>query len=420
MLPAQQPQPPVFTIPAELAVIRTPESGEQELLHRFAGLQAALQQVGPAEAAVQFRRISALLFPLAAEMKNERLRRYILAVDSALGSGDFSTAEREWFRDRAPATTPPTGVDIVLLPAATETPAVRAYTILYDPPATLHARQVVQLAARAFDTLPMPAGGGAPPPPEILVADRFNPAQQELSPALFSLLYPTSAALRGKNGPTLIVFRNIHALYFQRVITPVTEAVLPPNWREKVDFPAYFTTELLHRMAHACGPALASGARATPLPVDEALGDVARVIEEIKAGAVTLHAILALGKSGAISAETQDRLLASAMAGWMSQLTQPEAAPTRKAASVLLTYLLKKEGVRFDVTFRNLEPGPARLVPACRELLTQLLAIQHNGNQTTARQFLDQYTATGEIHTLLLEKLGKLSLDLKLPTTIVQ
>ncbi|NIP78264.1 MAG: peptidase, partial [Gemmatimonadetes bacterium] len=111
---------------------------------------------------------------------------------------------------------------------------------------------------------------------------------------------PNDERVRAEKGSKKVMLRNVSQAKFDRILTPIAENILDPGMLDELAFQPWFTSVLMHELAHGLGPGFITvdGEETT---VNQALSDRYSAIEEAKADVVGLHNLTVLRDRGLYS-----------------------------------------------------------------------------------------------------------------------
>jgi len=118
----------------------------------------------------------------------------------------------------------------------------------------------------------------------------------------FVFIHPDQLIEDQKNGSFKIIFCiNIIKFYFEKILKPISELILDEQLKKFVEFDAYLSNLVMHRISHTLGPFNADSKSEDLISPLEKLKELFYCIEEIKADAVSICNTAVLLKEKLIS-----------------------------------------------------------------------------------------------------------------------
>ncbi|MFO0890694.1 MAG: hypothetical protein U0790_16315 [Isosphaeraceae bacterium] len=159
-----------------------------------------------------------------------------------------------------------------------------------------------------------------------------------------------------------------------------------------------FQRTLWHEVGHYLGVERDRAGR----PLDQALGEHADALEEMKADLVSLFALAAMADSGAIDAETLRAVQASGILRTLQNVRPRADQPYQRMQLAQFNYFLDRGLIAADRETARVTIDYARYRDVVRDLLREVLGVQHEGDRAAAGAFLDRWGAwTPELHEKL-------------------
>lgn len=222
---------------------------------------------------------------------------------------------------------------------------------------------------------------------------------------------PNDERVRAAKGSKKVMLRNVGQAKFDRILTPIAERILDPAMLGDLAFQPWFTSVLMHELAHGLGPGFITvdGQRTT---VNEALRERYTAIEEAKADVVGLHNLTVLRDRGLYD----DAFVRAAFVGELPDLFRSirfgAAEAHGRANLIQFNWLWEHGAISFDDDGTITADIPA-MERAVRSLATELLTLQANGDYARAGEILDDYgTLRPEIEDAV-ARLGDVPVDIR-------
>lgn len=180
------------------------------------------------------------------------------------------------------------------------------------------------------------------------------------------------------------------------------QAAMAPAHAEELTAEGELINTVWHEVGHSLGP----DRTRTGATLEDALGADSNVLEELKADLVALHAGEALRARGLYDADQLRALYASGMFRALLQVKPRRDQAYGTMRLVQWNVFLRDGLLRFDPASRTLTIDYARLRPVVGTLLTEVLALQQDGDAAAAEAFIALHTAWDEtVHGAIAEKM---------------
>jgi len=217
--------------------------------------------------------------------------------------------------------------------------------------------------------------------------------------AAFNL--PNDERIVQKMGSKRVMLKNIQEAKFSKTLEPIAVRVLAPADRSDLSFNAFFTHILAHEMTHGIGP---------QNNVRQSLKELHSAIEEAKADATGLFMMQYLFDHKLLPA-AEKSLYTTFLASSFRTLRFGVHEAHGKGMALQFNYLMDKGAfvARPDGTFAV---DFAKIQPAVRALVHDLLTIEATGDYAGAKKLLDEL---GVLRPALQQALAKLA---DIPTDI--
>ncbi|MFO7894018.1 MAG: hypothetical protein R6U63_09800 [Longimicrobiales bacterium] len=222
---------------------------------------------------------------------------------------------------------------------------------------------------------------------------------------------PNDERVREEKGSKKVMLRNVSQAKFDRILTPIAEQILDPGMLDELAFQPWFTSVLMHELAHGLGPGYITvdGERVT---VNQALSDRYTAIEEAKADAVGLHNLTVLRDRGLYS----DDFVRAAFVGELPDLFRSirfgAGEAHGRANLIQFNWLWEQGAISFDddgMITADLNAMEA----AIRGLASELLTLQAEGDYQRAGEILDRYGVMRPEIEAAVERLEDVPVDIR-------
>ena len=217
--------------------------------------------------------------------------------------------------------------------------------------------------------------------------------------AAFNL--PNDERIVQKMGSKRVMLKNVQEAKFSKTLQPIAKRVLAPEDQGDLSFNAFFTHILAHEMTHGIGP---------QNNVRQSLKELHSAIEEAKADATGLFMMQYLFDHKLLPA-AEKSLYTTFLASSFRTLRFGVHEAHGKGMALQFNYLMDKGAfvARPDGTFAV---DFAKIQPAVRDLVHDLLTIEATGDYAGAKKMLDEL---GVLRPALQQALAKLT---DIPTDI--
>lgn len=335
-----------------------------------------------------------LLEQAAADTDHPTLKKFLTTRAAAFGSNDYYESDLAWMDLDAP-------LDITIGPYETYNDeifgykaAFEAYVNLRDDAETAKVKFFGDHLQEVENNLPIDAkyrnpklGSQAP----IRVVNEVFAAgdgAHGVQTAAYNL--PNDERVITQKGSKRVMLKNVQEAKFHSILEPIAKHVLTGPGQRDVSFDSFFTHILAHELSHGIGPHQITVAGRATTPRQE-MKELYSAIEEAKADVTGLYMLQFLSDRKLIpGGEAMERklyttFLASSFRTLRFGLKEAHA----KGMAMQVNYLTDKGGFvarpegAFEVDF-------AKIRPAVRDLVHDLLTIEATGDYTRAKQMLDQ------------------------------
>jgi hypothetical protein len=187
-------------------------------------------------------------------------------------------------------------------------------------------------------------------------------------------------------GTKRTMLKNIQEAKFQKILVPITKAVLSPQDQKAVTFDAFFTHILMHEVMHGLGPHHVHGSKDNT-PVRTAMQDAYSAIEEAKADVSGLWAMQQLIDKGVMDKRMESSMYITFLASAFRSIRFGLNEAHGKGIAVQLNTLL--DAGAFTVDKKGLfAVNHSRIKEAVSKLTGELMEIQARGDYQKAQDLL--------------------------------
>ncbi len=346
-----------------------------------------------------------LLEEAAALTSNKSLQEFLRLRAKAFLSNDYYDSDVAWMKLDAP-------IDITIGPYETYMDeifgykaAFEAYVTLRDDAETAKLKMFADHLQEIENSLPVdakyrnPKIGALAPIRVVNQVLATGDGAHGVRTAAFNL--PNDERIVQKMGSKRVMLKNVQEAKFSKILEPIATRVLSPADQKDLSFNAFFTHILAHEMTHGIGP---------QNNVRQSLKELHSAIEEAKADATGLFMMQYLFDHKLLPA-AEKSLYTTFLASSFRTLRFGVHEAHGKGMALQFNYLMDKGAflARPDGTFAV---DFAKIQPAVRDLVHDLLTIEATGDYAGAKKMLDEL---GVLRPSLQQALAKLT---DLPTDI--
>src|SRR5579872_3000134 len=350
-------------------------------------------------------RAAALLNEAAAATSNPTLKQFLQLRAKAFLSNDYYASDVAWMKLDA-------NIDITIGPYETYNDELfgykasfEAYVTLRDDAETAKLKSFADHMQEIENNLPEdpkyrnPKIGALAPIAVVNEVLATGDGAHGVRTAAFNL--PNDERIVREMGSKRVMLKNIQEAKFSKTLEPIAKRVLSPADQRDLSFDLFFTHILAHEMTHGIGP---------QNNVRQSLKELHSAIEEAKADATGLFMMQYLFDHKLLPAEEKS-LYTTFLASSFRTLRFGVHEAHGKGMALQFNYLMDKGAfvARPDGTFAV---DFAKIQPAVRELVHDLLTIEATGDYAGAKKMLDEL---GVLRPALQQALGKLT---DIPTDI--
>ncbi len=339
-------------------------------------------------------RAATLLREAAALSRNASLSRYLESRAESFLTDDYYPSDMAWMDIQGTKIEPTIGPYEVYEDALTGSKAAfESFVTVADAAASAELDTLKSALRMLEENLPVPdrmknvERGFESPMRVVDVVYTAGDTRAGVQTIAFNL--PNDERVRSAKGSKKVMLRNVSQAKFDQILQPIAEAILDPAMLADLEFQPWFTSVLMHELAHGLGPGFIErdGARIT---VNQALQDRYSAIEEAKADVVGLHNLTVLRERGLYN----DAFVRAAFVGELPDLFRSirfGATEAHGQANLIqFNWLWEKGAIRFDDEGMITADIPA-MEAAVRSLATELLTLEAEGDYERAGRLLEEY-----------------------------
>ena len=361
-----------------------------------------------AEAADHLRRA-------AEATSNESLRRFLTLRADAFGTDDYYESDLAWMDLDAPA-------EVTIGPYEIYEDELFGYKAAFTSFVTVALPEESKALDRYKARLPwleknlpiadehknLDRGSESPMRVVDLV---FTAGDTKAGVQTIAFNLPNDERVREAKGSKKVMLRNIMRAKYDQILVPIAQRTLTPEDAAKVSFEAFFDEVLHHELSHGLGPGkISKDGEETEVRLE--LKEHYSTLEEAKADVMGVYNILALIDEGEMPAELREALEPTYVAGLFRSARFGLDEAHGQGVVAQFNYLLEKGALTIDDEGRfgamtDTFPG------AIRELLSEILLLQAEGDYEGTATFLSTYgRATPELRAAI-DRLDDVPVDIK-------
>ncbi|MCF7871439.1 peptidase [Candidatus Woesearchaeota archaeon] len=212
---------------------------------------------------------------------------------------------------------------------------------------------------------------------------------------------PNDEKVRDLKGSKKVMFKNIMEAKFYYCSEPICKEVLKKEQHNLISFDSYFMHVVLHEISHGIGPGkIFNDQKETT--VNKALKETYSTIEELKADICGVYSSFLLEEKKIMTKKEVKKLIACFLAMTYRSLRFGLNEAHAGSNLIILNYFKEKGNLIYDKKENNYAVNFECIKDTVKELVTEILTIQSNGDYKRAKQFMAKYkTVNGEIKNML-------------------
>ena len=352
------------------------------------------------------KRAAKFLEEAAALTSNKSLQDFLRLRGKSFLSDDYYDSDVAWMKLDAP-------IDITIGPYETYMDeifgykaAFEAYVTLRDDEETAKLKMFADHLQEVENNLPIdpkfrnPKIGALAPIRVVNQVLATGDGAHGVRTAAFNL--PNDERIVQKMGSKRVMLKNVQEAKFSKTLEPIAKRVLAPADQRDLNFNAFFTHILAHEMTHGIGP---------QNNVRQSLKELHSAIEEAKADATGLFMMQYLFDHKLLPA-AEKSLYTTFLASSFRTLRFGVHEAHGKGMALQFNYLMDKGAfiARPDGTFAV---DFAKIQPAVRDLVRDLLTLEATGDYAGAKKMLDQLAVVRPVVQQALAKLTDIPTDIE-------
>ncbi|MCD6310737.1 MAG: hypothetical protein J7M18_08465 [Candidatus Eremiobacteraeota bacterium] len=223
---------------------------------------------------------------------------------------------------------------------------------------------------------------------------------------------PNDPELVKNVGSRKLMLRNIITAKYNAVLVPITKKLISEDQQKMTGEMPFTMFVLWHELSHTMGPVFVPGKK--DLAVKDALKSSYLPLEECKADVMALYNVHYLVDKGWLDKEHEKKFYVTYLANLFRTTRFGLEEAHAKAAAIEFNFLAErgalikeKDTCKFAVDFD-------KMPTAVKDLLSEVLKFQGNGDEVAAAGFIKKYAGPPEYYDEILEKLEAVPVDVNL------
>jgi len=354
---------------------------------------------------------------------NESLKTYLTSRAAAFASNDYYQSDMDWM-DLTDHT-----IEIVIGPyevyedrLLSYKGAFTSFLTIVDPVDSEKLQSIDQYLDDLERLLPIPDEhknfnrGAASPVVSVQVVMTGGDTNAGVQTAAFNL--PNDERVREAKGSKKVMLKNVTQAKYDNCSVPIMGRVLNKDDLKKVSFDAFFYHILLHEMCHGIGPGkiIKDGKETT---VNKELKETYSTLEELKADIVGLYHFPYMIEKGVFDASLAESVYPSFVGGIFRSVRFGTTSAHGGGNVMILNYLQEKGGIVYDEAEGRFGVDYEKIQPAIKELSTEVLMIQAEGDYDAAKKLIARYRSETPELRAALAKLKDVPVDINPRYTVL-
>ncbi len=196
---------------------------------------------------------------------------------------------------------------------------------------------------------------------------------------------PNDEEVQAKKGTRRLQLKNAMRAKFDKILVPISEALIAEEQRRHITFDAFFANTMFHEVAHGLGIRNTLDGRST---VREALKDTASALEEGKADILGLYMITRLHEQGELGDTDLEDYYVTFLASIFRSVRFGASSAHGRANMVRFNFFQDAGAFRRDPATGKYSVDMPTMRQAMADLSRRLLTLQGDGDYDGAQQLL--------------------------------
>lgn len=359
--------------------------------------------------------LAGILRTAASQTDNPSLRAYLAKRADALLSNDYYESDVAWMDLDSPIDVTIGPYEVYMDELFNYKAAFEAYITLRDDAETAKLARFSGMLQEIENNLPIepryrnPRLGAMAP---IRVVDEVaigGEARAGVQTAAFNL--PNDERITAEKGSKRVMLKNVQEAKFKAILTPIAAIALDPAQRSLIAFEPFFTHILAHELMHGLGPHTIVVAGKTTT-VRQAMREIGSAFEEAKADIAGLFALQYLIDKGVVDKAAEQQMYVTYLAGVFRSVRFGINEAHGKGMAFQFNYLCDNGAFAFDSTAGTFRVDLERIKAASRNLTSEIMTIQAEGNYDKAKGLLDTYAVIRPDMQRVLDRMKSIPVDI--------
>lgn len=192
---------------------------------------------------------------------------------------------------------------------------------------------------------------------------------------------PNDERVIREKGSKKVMLRNVMRAKFEKILTPIARTALAPELTSQVEFQPWFINVLMHELAHGLGPQ----------GVNKTLKERHSALEEAKSDVTGLHNLTVLAERGVYTPDFVRKAYVTHLGDIFRATRFGTSEAHGKANLIQFNYYHERDALRYDGATGRFRADLDAIVRLNRELATEILTIQANGDYEAAGRLIAKY-----------------------------
>ncbi|MFH1942154.1 MAG: peptidase [bacterium] len=222
---------------------------------------------------------------------------------------------------------------------------------------------------------------------------------------------PNDERVREAKGSKKVMLKNVMRAKFDKVYIPIARRFLSPDALQNVSFEGFFNHTLMHEISHGLGPGniMVDGRETT---VNRELKELYSTIEECKADVVGIYTTQFLIDKNVFPKQLEETLYTTFLGGMFRSVRFGIGEAHGGGVAIQLNYCLDKGAFLTDSN-GLFSLDNRKIKQTIRDLASELLLIQANGDYEGAKAFIEKYRSIRPDIQAALENLKDVPVDIR-------
>jgi hypothetical protein len=234
--------------------------------------------------------------------------------------------------------------------------------------------------------------------------------------AAFNL--PNDERVIREKGSKRVMLKNMQEAKFNKVLIPISKALLTPSQQEYVSFDAFFTHILAHELMHGLGPHnITVNGKSTN--VRQELKELYSAIEEAKADITGLFALQFLIDRGLLDKKMEEEMYTTFLASMFRSIRFGINEAHGKGVAIQFNFLTDEGAIKLDEKAGTFSIDAMKIKDAVKKLTGDILSLEAEGSYLKAKAMIEKYAVIRPAMQKGLAKLGNIPTDIEPIFTLV-